>query len=74
MSNENEKKNKGTIPINHLQVFNWLRSNDGEVFGHVEGAGAEIVPKTAGFYRTNDPEVAVLYAKEKLKEVEDVSE
>ena len=56
-------ENMGVIPLDWVHTFNWIRQRDGEIFGHVEKLGGDIVPKSDGFYRTHDPKIAEFYAR-----------
>lgn len=53
----------GKISLKDGYVFYWMAARDGEISGFVEGPHGGIVPKTSGWYRTEDPEKAARYAE-----------
>ena len=59
----------GSIKFQQNNVkFVWMLSADDnpEVYGFIVGADEQIVPKSSGWFRTTDPELAALIAADRF--------
>ena len=61
-----EYEGGGQVKLSDKYTFNWIRMNDGEIYGNVQRSDGSFHSGLSGYYRTDDVQKALRIARIEL--------